>query len=69
LSPSGRSSGRTSDRSEHEGAIVAVKPNKAFAQYFEEVDRLTRHRTERCGAEGGSDGTRTRDLWRDRPAL
>ena len=52
---------------EHDGAIVAVKPNKAFAQYFEEADRLTRHRTERCGAESGSDGTRTRDLRRDRP--
>jgi site-specific DNA recombinase len=53
---------------EHGGAIVAVKPRAAFAPYFQAADELARHRSE-CGAEGGSDGTRTRDLWRDRPAL
>jgi hypothetical protein len=53
---------------EQGGAIVAVKPRAAFAPYFQAADELARHRSE-CGAEGGSDGTRTRDLWRDRPAL
>ena len=50
------------------GAIVAVKPHSAFAPYFEAAQKQQRHRN-KCGAEGGSDGTRTRDLWRDRPAL
>lgn len=44
---------------EHAGAIVAVKPRSAFAQYFAAADELARHRTEKCGAEGGSDGGQT----------
>jgi hypothetical protein len=51
---------------EHEGAIVAVKPHAPFAQHFTAAEALERHRS-KCGAEGGSDGTRTRDLRRDRP--
>ena len=54
---------------EHGGAIVAVRPRAGFAPYFEAAQKQQRHRTTKCGAEGGSDGTRTRDLWRDRPAL
>ena len=48
---------------------------KLIAQLFERIweheaaQKQQRHRTSKCGAEGGSDGTRTRDLWRDRPAL
>ena len=53
---------------EHEGAIVAVRPRTGFAPYFEAAHKQQRHRS-KCGAESGSDGTRTRDLWRDRPAL
>ncbi len=53
---------------EDAGVIVAVKPNAAFARYFRAASDA-RHREEKCGAEGGSDGTRTRDLRRDRPAL
>ncbi len=53
---------------EQGGAIVAVKPRAPFAQYFTAAEPQRRHHP-RGGAEGGSDGTRTRDLRRDRPAL
>jgi hypothetical protein len=53
---------------EHGGTIVAVKPRAPFARYFHAAETL-RRRHHGGGAEGGSDGTRTRDLWRDRPAL
>jgi site-specific DNA recombinase len=53
---------------EHGGTIVAVRPRAGFAPYFEAAHKQQRHRN-KCGAEGGSDGTRTRDLRRDRPAL
>lgn len=53
---------------EQNGAITAVKPRAVFAGYFRGKQSHTRHR-DKCGAEGGSDGTRTRDLRRDRPAL
>jgi site-specific DNA recombinase len=51
-----------------EGQIVAVQPHDAFLPYFEAVQQSLQHRFENIGAEGGSDGTRTRDLRRDRPA-
>lgn len=44
---------------EHGGAIVAVRPRAGFAPYFEAAQKQQRHRTERCGAEGGSDGGQT----------
>lgn len=44
---------------EHEGAIVAVRPRAGFTPYFEAAQKQQRHRTERCGAEGGSDGGQT----------
>ncbi len=54
---------------EHGGAIVAVRPRAGFAPYLEAAQKQQRHRTSKCGAEGGSDGTRTRDLRRDRPQI
>jgi hypothetical protein len=54
---------------EHGGAIVAVKPRAPFARYFDAAETLRRRHHARGGAKGGSDGTRTRDLRRDRPAL
>jgi hypothetical protein len=53
---------------EQGGTIIAVKPRAPFARYFTTAEPLRRHQ-DQGGAEGGSDGTRTRDLWRDRPAL
>ncbi len=53
----------------HEGQIVAVQPHDAFLPYFDAADETLQHRCENIGAEGGSDGTRTRGLRRDRPAL
>ena len=53
----------------HEGQIVAVQPHDAFLPYFDAADKTLQHRCENIGAEGGSDGTRTRGLRRDRPAL
>jgi hypothetical protein len=49
--------------------IVAVKPRPPFVRYFKTAERLNRQRKHRRGDKGGSDGTRTRDLRRDRPAL
>jgi hypothetical protein len=51
------------------GTIVAVKPREAFLRYFQTVDELARHREKERGVKSGSDGTRTRDLRRDRPVL
>ncbi len=53
--------------------IVAVKPNPAFANYFTAASEArTPHPKADAGDEAtnsGSDGTRTRGLRRDRPAL
>ena len=51
------------------GVIVAVKPRPPFVRYFKSAERLNRQRKHRRGDKDGSDGTRTRDLRRDRPAL
>ena len=47
--------------------VVAVQPKPPFLPFFEDQHR-TRTR-ETAGVKYGSDGTRTRDLRRDRPAL
>jgi hypothetical protein len=47
------------------GQIVAVQPHDDFLPYFQAIQ----HGAAPGGAEGGSDGTRTRDLCRDRAAL
>jgi DNA invertase Pin-like site-specific DNA recombinase len=52
-----------------EGQIVAVQPHDAFLPYFQAVQQTSQSRSEKIGAGGGSDGTRTRDLCRDRAAL
>jgi len=49
------------------GMIVAVKPREAFLRYFQTADELARRREKKRGVKSGSDGTRTRDLRRDRP--
>jgi hypothetical protein len=49
------------------GTIVAVKPREAFLRYFQTADKLARRREKKRGVKSGSDGTRTRDLRRDRP--
>jgi hypothetical protein len=51
------------------GTIVAVKPREAFLRYFQTADELARRREKKRGVKSGSDGTRTRDLRRDRPAF
>ena len=51
------------------GTIVAVKPREAFLRYFQTADELARRRQKKRGVKSGSDGTRTRDLRRDRPAF
>jgi hypothetical protein len=48
------------------GTIVAVKPREAFLRYLQAADELARRREKKCGVKSGSDGTRTRDLRRDR---
>jgi DNA invertase Pin-like site-specific DNA recombinase len=50
-----------------EGQIVAIQPHEAFQPYFQATQQALEHRQESIGAEDGSDGTRTRDLRRDRP--
>jgi hypothetical protein len=50
------------------GRIVAVQPHEPFLPYFHALD-TAQSRWGKFGAEGGSDGTRTRDLCRDRAAL
>jgi site-specific DNA recombinase len=47
--------------------IVAVQPKPSFLPFFEHQHRSTARET--AGVNDGSDGTRTRDLRRDRPAL
>jgi site-specific DNA recombinase len=44
--------------------IVAVQPKPSFLPFFEHKDSAAK-----AGVNDGSDGTRTRDLRRDRPAL
>jgi hypothetical protein len=48
------------------GTIVAVKPREAFLRYFQMADELARRREKKRGVKSGSDGTRTRDLRRDK---
>jgi hypothetical protein len=50
------------------GTIVAVKPREPFLRNFQTVDELAKRRAKQRGVESGSDGTRTRDLRRDRPS-
>jgi DNA invertase Pin-like site-specific DNA recombinase len=50
------------------GTIIAVKPREAFLRYFQTADELARRREKKRGVKSGSDGTRTRDLRRDRPS-
>ncbi len=54
---------------QEDGGIVAVKPREPFLRYFTTADELARRRRRKGGAESGSDGTRTRDLRRDRPVM
>jgi site-specific DNA recombinase len=51
-----------------EGQIVAVQPHEDFLPYFQAASRCRKQGNGR-GAKSGSDGTRTRDLCRDRAAL
>ncbi len=52
-----------------EGRIVAVQPHEDFVPYFQAASRCRTGRGNGRGAKSGSDGTRTRDLCRDRAAL
>ena len=59
-----------------DGVIVAGRPRAPFARYFATVADIQaiseippKPRSEIRGVKSGSDGTRTRDLRRDRPAL
>jgi site-specific DNA recombinase len=47
--------------------IVAVQPKPSFLPFFQTKNRSPKRK--RPGVNDGSDGTRTRDLRRDRPAL
>jgi hypothetical protein len=52
------------------GVVVAVKPREPLMRYFQAADELAQRRARKRakrGFESGSDGTRTRDLRRDRP--
>ena len=51
------------------GAIVAVTPREPFARYFTAAARTRSGARNGSGVKHGSDGTRTRDLCRDRAAL
>jgi hypothetical protein len=51
------------------GRIVSVKPRPAFAPYFIALAENPESQSGFSGVQSGSDGTRTRDLRRDRPAL
>ncbi len=51
------------------GRIVFVKPRPAFAPYFQALAENPESQSGFSGVQSGSDGTRTRDLRRDRPAL
>jgi hypothetical protein len=59
---------RCSD-TEYPSRIVAVQPHEDFMQYFQAASRCRAGRGNGRGAKSGSDGTRTRDLCRDRAAL
>lgn len=52
-----------------DGRIVAVQPHEDFLPYFEAAEQTQQSQSGKFGAEGGSDGTRTRDLCRDRAAF
>jgi len=41
-------------------ADIAAGRTISLDPYFEAAQKQQRHRTERCGAEGGSDGGQTR---------
>jgi hypothetical protein len=49
-----------------ERRVAAVQPKPAFAPFFQHPRRKP---LQKGCVKSGSDGTRTRDLWRDRPAL
>ncbi len=51
------------------GQIVAVQPHDDILPYFQDTQQFLQHQPAQGGAESGSDGTRTRDLCRDRAAL
>ena len=51
-----------------DGRIVAVRPHDSFLPYFKGLD-TAQSQSGKFGAKSGSDGTRTRDLCRDRAAL
>jgi Recombinase zinc beta ribbon domain len=51
------------------GIVVAVKPREPFMRYFKAADELALRRARNSAVISGSDGTRTRDLRRDRPAF
>jgi site-specific DNA recombinase len=51
------------------GRIVAVKPRGHLAPYFQAAAETHESTPGLSGVQSGSDGTRTRDLRRDRPAL
>jgi hypothetical protein len=52
-----------------EGRIVWVKPRPPFVPYFQALSEKPENQSEFSGVQSGSDGTRTRDLCRDRAAL
>ena len=54
---------------QNDGQIVAVKPRGGLVPYFQAAEKCHEFRSGFSGAQSGSDGTRTRDLRRDRPAL
>jgi DNA recombination-mediator protein A len=51
------------------GLTVAVKPRATVARYFQTASQTPKRRSGLSGVMSGSDGTRTRDLCRDRAAL
>ena len=51
------------------GRIVAAKPRPPFVRCFKAAERRNHQRKPPRGVYSGSDGTRTRDLRRDRPAF
>jgi len=51
------------------GTIIAVRPRAPFARYFAATSDTRRAQASAAGVKNGSDGTRTRDLCRDRAAL
>jgi hypothetical protein len=54
---------------EDDGKIVAVRPRELFLRYFKAAKDPAEAGGTGAGFNSGSDGTRTRDLRRDRPAL